>query len=217
MPNKFKIPQPLGRNILGMFILTFILYSGYQISNHFHLVEPRYLPLTAADEAIPFLVWTVWPYFLLIFMAFFPIGIKDKALFERTMLAFTIGVSINIAFWLLIPTVFHRPLQPTETDFTSFAYRWLCSIDTPANCFPSGHITSPAIGCWAISKEYPKYRFRIGICFLLLSLSILSTKQHYIWDLPGGLLTAMAGIWLSGKIYSKFRLRKEQSIEIGNE
>jgi hypothetical protein len=217
MSKKLQSKAVLKRNTLGMLLLTFVLYAGYQISNRFHILEPRYLPLTIVDNSIPFLVWTVWPYFLLIFMAFLPIVIKDKALFERTMLAFTIGVSINIAFWLLIPTIFYRPPLPTDTDITSFAYRWLCSIDTPANCFPSGHITSPAIGCWAISKEFPKYRLKIGLCFLLLSITILTTKQHYIWDLPGGLCTAMIGIWLSGKIYSMFKLRKEQSIEIGNE
>lgn len=217
MSEKLKIKQPLCRNIFGMLLLTVVLYAGYQISNRFHILEPRYLPLTAIDDSIPFLVWTVWPYFLLIFMAFLPIAIKDKALFDRSMMAFTIGVSINIAFWLFMPTIFYRPVQPTDADFTSFAYRWLCSIDTPANCFPSGHITSPAIGCWAISKEFPKHKLKFGVAFLLLSITIFTTKQHYIWDLPGGLFTAMIGIWLSGKIYSRLKLRKEQRIEIGND
>lgn len=194
------------RNTIAMLIVTLVLYSGYQLSNRFHLIEPRYLPLSSLDNAIPFLMWTVWPYFLLIFMAFLPIAIRNRNLFNQTMWAFTIAVSLNIGFWLLYPTIFHRPPLPAEEGYSAFAYRWLCSIDTPANCFPSGHITSPAIGCWALSKESPKYKTAIWVCFALLSLTILSTKQHYIWDLPGGLLTAFIGIYFSKAAHSKIKL-----------
>jgi len=34
------------------------------LANHYPLIAPAYLPLTPLDRAIPFLVWTVWPYLL---------------------------------------------------------------------------------------------------------------------------------------------------------
>lgn len=208
MEDKIQTGIPWRKNTIVFSVITFVLYSGYQLSNRFHLKE-SYLPLTPLDSAIPFLIWTVWPYFILIFLTFLPYGIKDRALFGKTMLAFIIAVTLNILFWIFLPTIFMRPALPADTGITTFAYRWLCSIDTPANCFPSGHITSPTIGCWAFSKQYPKYRIWIWLSFLLLSISIFTTKQHYFWDLPGGLLTAAFGIWLGSKIYCKINASKK--------
>lgn len=195
--------QNTKQRIISMFIITLVLYTGYQLSNRFHILDPRYLPLTRLDNSIPFLIWTVWPYFLLIFMAFLPIYIKDEHIFQRTMWAFIVGVCINIAIWILIPTVYYRPELPDNTNFTTFAYTWLCSIDTPANCLPSGHITSPLIGSWALSKYLPKHRVWIWTSFALLSLSIFTTKQHYTWDLPAGIITASIGIFASSLFVSK--------------
>ena len=194
---------PWKRNILALLSLTVILYSGYQLSNRFHVTEPKYLPITALDKAIPFYLWTVWPYFLLVLLAFLPVSIRNATIFWRAMIAFIVAVSINIIVWLLFPTVYHRPQMPNVDGFTTFAYHWLCSIDTPANCLPSGHITSPAIGCWALAKAYPKYRILVWLLFSLLSITILTTKQHYVLDLPAGLFTAYIGIWLSTFVYHK--------------
>lgn len=188
---------PWGRNAAALLPLTALLYAGYQLSNRIHLLEPRFLPLTELDRAIPMLLWTVWPYFLLVLLLFLPLGIRDRALFRRTLWAFTLAVCLNIAVWMLLPTVFPRPPRPEGGGLTGVAYRWLCSIDTPANCLPSGHITSPAVGCWALATEHPRHRLWIWPSFLLLSATILTTKQHYLWDLPAGLITAGLGIWAS--------------------
>ena len=205
MNAKPTLPFPWKRNIAGLLVLTVVLYSGYQLSNHFHITVPRYLPLTALDQAIPFYLWTVWPYFLLVLLSSLPAGIRDASLFWRTLIAFTVAVSLNIAVWVLFPTVYHRPQMPEGTDLTTAAYRWLCSIDTPANCLPSGHITSPAVGCWALAKAYPRYRLLVWSLFALLSITILTTKQHYAVDLPAGLLTGFMGIWASKAVYAKLK------------
>ena len=207
MESKSADSFPWKRNIGAILALTVILYSGYQLSNRFHVFVPRYLPLTSLDQEIPFWIWTVWPYFVLVLLAYLPVCIRDSSIFWRTMIAFTIAISINISVWIFFPTVYHRPQMPDNQNFTTFAYRWLCSIDTPANCLPSGHITSPMIGCWAFSTAHPRYRLLIWTIFSLLSITILTTKQHYAVDLPAGLLTGAIGIWLSKIVYYKLRNR----------
>ncbi len=189
---------PWGRNAAFLLPLTAFLYTGYQLSNRIHVFAPRELPMTAVDRAIPFLLWTVWPYFLLVLLLFLPLGIRDRALYRRAMWAFTFAVALNILVWMVVPTVYPRPPQPMDGGWSGFAYRWLCSIDTPANCLPSGHITSPTVGCWALSREHPKHRIWIWPALLVLSVTILTTKQHYLWDLPAGMLSAAIGIWISG-------------------
>ena len=78
------------------------------------------------------------------------------------------------------------------------AYRWLTAIDTPACSFPSMHIMLPAIMCWvawADGKPWAKWYTAV---VLLLSPTILTTKQHYAWDWFGGLAIALFALWLSG-------------------
>ena len=167
------------------------------------------LPLTVIDRAIPFWTWTVVPYFVLIGGMYLPAVVGDELLFRRTMVALTIGVLINDAVFALWPTTYPRPALPAGTAFYDGWYRWLTTIDTPANCFPSGHITAPAIGCWALSREHPRARWLVRLAFIPFALSILSTKQHYLWDLMGGLVTAAIGIVATRKMGRDASARQE--------
>lgn len=174
---------------------TTALYTIYQATNRYHFFAPQLLPVTALDRAIPFWPWTVVPYFVLIGGMYLPAFLKERPLFLRAMIALTIGVLINYTIFALWPTTMVRPPAPTGTTFYEAWYRWLTVIDTPANCFPSGHITAPAIGCWALAREHPRRRWLILMIFIPFALTILTTKQHYVWDLFGGLATAAIGIF----------------------
>jgi membrane-associated phospholipid phosphatase len=181
-----------------VFILwTSFLYIGYQLTNRYQFFEPHYLPLTTIDQNIPFLAWTIYPYFALIAMMYAPIFYKDKSNFYKALTAITIGVLINYLIFLLYPTTFPRPPQPEGELLHDIWYRWLISIDQPTNCFPSGHITSPFIAMHGLAKEHKKFRILIYVIFSMASISILTTKQHYAVDLLGGLGTAGLGIYFS--------------------
>jgi membrane-associated phospholipid phosphatase len=71
------------------------------------------------------------------------------------------------------------------------------AADTPANCFPSSHIAIPALSLWALTREHPRLAPARWGGFLLLSLSILTTKQHYLADFFGGLGAAAIGAIVS--------------------
>lgn len=188
------------KRLAAVVIWTSALYTIYQATNRYHLFPPVMLPMTSLDHAIPFWTWTVVPYFLLIAGMYLSALIKDVGMFKRTLAAITIGVLINYTIFLLWPTTYPRPPLPDGTRFYDDWYRWLTVIDTPANCFPSGHITAPAIGVWALSRQYPRWRWLFIILFIPLSLTILTTKQHYVWDLFGGLVTAAIGIVATAKM-----------------
>lgn len=179
------------------------MYLGYILTNHFPLLEPHYLPLTALDNAIPFLVWTVVPYFILVLGMYFIAFVNNRENFLAAITALTIAVCINYTIYLIFPTTIDRPPVPTQTGITYDLYRWLISIDTPGNCLPSGHITSPAIGCWYLSRHKTKLRIPILVVFSLLAATTLTTKQHYLIDIPAGLVTATIGILIANKIVKK--------------
>ncbi len=180
---------------------TSALYTIYQATNRYHLFTPVLLPLTPLDAAIPFWSWTVVPYFALIGGMYLPALIRDDLLFKRALVALTIGVLINYSIFALWPTTIIRPPLPEGGAFYDGWYRWLMTIDTPANCFPSGHITAPVIGCWALAQEHPRWRWAIRLVMVPFVLTILTTKQHYVWDLFGGLTTAVIGIVAANRLY----------------
>lgn len=180
--------------ILLVIVWTSVLYIGYILTNRFQIFTPHSLPLTTLDNAIPFLPWTIAPYLLLISGMYLFAFIDNVDDFIAALVALTIAVSINYTIYIVYPTTYPRPALPGPDILGTGLYHWLVSIDTPSNCLPSGHITTPAIGCWYLARHHRTWRPYIFSTFFLLSLTTLTTKQHYIIDIPAGLLTASIGI-----------------------
>jgi membrane-associated phospholipid phosphatase len=177
---------------------------GYLVANEYPLFARNHLPLTPVDRAIPFLVWTVWPYAMLLLSDIvLPFLVRDRALFSRMLVAYGVAIGTNFLIWSLFPTVIARPDLPSGDSLSEAAYRLLIAIDRAGNCFPSGHVTIPSVGVWALSCEWRRHRVALWIVLALFSLSILTTKQHYVADLLAGFATAMLGIavsgWLTGR------------------
>jgi membrane-associated phospholipid phosphatase len=174
---------------------------GYLVANEYPLFARRHLPLTPVDHAIPFLVWTIWPYAMLLLTDLaFPFLVRGRAVLHRMLLAYGLAMGANFFVWWLFPTTIARPSLPAEASLSAAAYRLLVWIDGAGNCFPSGHVTIPAVGVWALSREWPRYRAMLWLALALFSLSILTTKQHYVADLLGGFATAMLGIAVSDRL-----------------
>jgi membrane-associated phospholipid phosphatase len=114
--------------------------------------------------------------------------------------ALTVAVLINYSIFLVFPTVLERPPLPTGDSLADELYRWLIGIDTPANCFPSGHITAPAIGCWFLARQRLRWWPAITVAYAVLAISVLTTKQHYAIDIAGGAATAAIGIATASRL-----------------
>ena len=184
----------IGKQLIVFILWTSFLYIGYQLTNRNQLFEMHLMPKILGEGNLPFLVWTVLPYLLLIDLMYLPIFIKMDGIFNKALMALTIAVLINYTFFIFFPTYMERPTPPLNEGFFNKIYLWLLTIDGPANCFPSGHITSPGIGCWYFAKAYPKTRFLLMFLFGILCFSVLTTKQHYILDILGGVITGAVGI-----------------------
>lgn len=190
----------LRHRLLVVYVWTSVLYIGYQITNHFHWITPHYLPLTTLDQALPFLVWTVIPYLVLILGMYLFAFIDNRDDFFQALVALTVTVIINYSIYTLYPTVYYRPPMPTEDGFSFALYRWLVSIDSPANCLPSGHIATSALGCWYLARHHKKLRWPLLVIFSALGFTTLTTKQHYLIDIPAGIITAVIGVMIASRI-----------------
>lgn len=194
------------RNARWVLPFAVVNSSIYYWLNQHPLRAPRELPLTAIDRAVPFVPLTLWPYLILMLPDLvLPLALRAREIFRDTLIAYVIAIASNMTIWSLWPTVYPRPAAPSGDDLTSVCFRIMVEVDSPANCFPSGHITIPAVACWGLAREHPKHRGLIWATLLLFSVTVLTTKQHYFVDILGGFGTAFWGIFWSKQIARRLR------------
>jgi hypothetical protein len=113
------------------------------------------------------------------------------------LVAYILAMTPALLFFVFLPTSYPRPPLPGEGTWHSTVYRLLVALDSPECCFPSGHIIIPALACWGVWQDgYRWVRWLLG-ADALCALTVLTTKQHYLWDLLGGLAAAGLGAALS--------------------
>ena len=120
-------------------------------------------------------------------------------------LYFVSSLNIIIAFFFLFfPTTYPRPVYPEVANaFVAFLMNLVRTGDTPNNCFPSMHVAL-TIGATASIRHRGKGFFLFfGTWTLLIILSTLTTKQHYLMDICGGATVASLLIYLDAKVFGR--------------
>lgn len=167
-------------------VVYLVIVTLYLITNHHALDSARTLPLTFIDIFVPFLPWTGWIYSTVYLMPFVMVQqTTDREHFRIFVGSFIVAAIIVISTFIFYPTVYPRPLIG-EIGVSSLALYLIQIVDSPANCFPSGHVTFGFLSafCWGYTQ--PKYRNAALIWALIVSVSTLTTKQHYVWDIIVG-------------------------------
>jgi membrane-associated phospholipid phosphatase len=65
--------------------------------------------------------------------------------------------------------------------------------------FPSSHVAGTTIVWWHIWRNFPRQRWWSTILFILLSMSTVYCRYHYVVDVTSGLLLGMLVIWLGAR------------------
>jgi membrane-associated phospholipid phosphatase len=167
----------------------------YLSSNHFHLRQPRYLPLAWVDENTPFIPVTVWVYFSeyvyfpLIYVRCRDIVNANKFLYSY----FALWVVSCVIFWVF-PTTYPRDLFPLPESLdtvTHAAFTGLRLADTPANCAPSLHVSSVYLASFIFLDEQREKFVPYLLWATAIAAATLTTKQHYFVDIVTGFLMAV--------------------------
>ena len=157
-------------------------------------------PSLSLDFEIPFLPWSIIFYSTLYFV-FYPLPffiVKNEKIKEVLVLSQSLIIAQIIAafFFIFLPAEVHiRSQAEIEIGlnaglFGTF-YEILWIIDSPYNSWPSLHVVQAGlITLFAIRWSSEKILFQISIftLWVLMALSILTTKQHFIWDLISALI-----------------------------
>ncbi len=178
------------------FVLSFVFYSGlYLLSNHFHLGEAFLLPVFWVDRLIPFIAWSIWIYSThLFFMMAVVAFIKKKSVYSRFFYAAGLGSFISYLIFFFFPTTVGRTIP--ELNLTShWLFQLIYFFDRPVNCFPSLHVFWVAIGLIPLFYEKPKGLFWMSLWGGAIILTTLTTKQHGLLDVVGGVVLAWFCWW----------------------
>ncbi|MFO0612933.1 MAG: phosphatase PAP2 family protein [Polyangiaceae bacterium] len=184
------------------FVLTAFTYlvmlTGYQACKWEPFFAPHALPMTAIDRAIPFIPETVWAYgtvsyaTLLLYLI-----LKKPADARRLFVSLVVGSFFCTLVFALYPTIYPRELYPTPSG-TSLTIQRLAELrdaDSPANCMPSLHVViATCLALFFAEKErHRALRVAGPIWAALVMFTTLTTKQHYLIDIPTGMVAGALG------------------------
>lgn len=162
----------------------------YLITGQVHWRAPFQLPMWRVDEMIPFIGWTVWVYFsqyALLLLGVWCIATTSNL----TRLIYGLSLASLCGFLIFTLWPITLPRAPHNLSGSSaFLFQFLYSIDTPTNCFPSLHVALAWLAALAVAAEHRWCRVPVFLWAGLISLSTITTKQHYCADVLGGLALA---------------------------
>lgn len=215
----FALPIHLRWRHRFYFVIGVSLISGffYFTSNHIHWKLPRVFSLGWIDQSIPFIPWTIWIYFSGIFYLGYALAINRclVSLAKHLYSYFFIVVLSSVGF-ILYPVAYPRelfPLPATLDPWTEHLFTWIRTIDSPANCTPSLHVSVSFLVALGFLDDRRGHFPVVFTWALLLAISTLTTKQHYFVDVVLGVLQAGIFFLLFHRLL-QYRLRDSAQFPI---
>jgi membrane-associated phospholipid phosphatase len=174
------------KNRWFFFLLTYVyVISLYILTNRLTLGQGHLLPLTPLDIKVPFWPWTG---FIYVSVYVFPLSVgvlvdNDKDVMP-IVLSFMGMATVCIAAFIFYPTIYPRP--PIDGQGWAVALKLVRFLDTPANCLPSQHVALGFLSSFYVQRYRKTFGNIALLVSVLIAISTLTTKQHYVWDVVAG-------------------------------
>ena len=200
----------------------FCMILGYEACNWVNatLGAPRWLSIPVAtqwDWQIPFLPGSLPLYLSFISFYYLPKALlrepyRNEAYYAAMHQALQLTTLVSCVIFLLAPTPVELRLQALAALDTAHLPAWLragCqgmfAIDGEYNAWPSLHVSQPLLIMLAVQQLRlfsPLLRRLLWLHWVLMVLSVLTMKQHYLWDVFTAVLLALTYwlAWLSPRL-----------------
>jgi membrane-associated phospholipid phosphatase len=183
-------------------VLFFLLIPLYVYIASYATGRTVHAPAIAWDRALPLVpAWALVYGSLYVFLILLPVFVvRDQQLLDRTVFAYLAVWITAYSCFLAYPTIAPRPDAVAGGGFAVWGLRVLYDADPPYNCFPSLHVAHSFVSAFASFRVHRRVGIAASACALVVALSTLFTKQHYIADVVVGTLMALAAyvIFLRG-------------------
>jgi membrane-associated phospholipid phosphatase len=170
-------------------LVTTAMYATlYWLSNHLTGLRADVgLGVYAWESAIPFLGWTIVPYLSIVgfFLASFFVD-PDARELKRHVVRLALVLTVSVVCYALFPLRFTFTRPPVDGVLGSM-FDALTAFDLPYNRAPSLHIGVLVI-LWVRMAPVMQgwQRLALHAWFMLIAISVLTTYQHHVIDVPAG-------------------------------
>lgn len=188
--------HPEAASDLGVVALAYGLFGGW--AGGYYLIglwtaDHAKLSLsTPLDRWFPLIPQMSFVYVTVqLFLSWSVLLFGDRLPWKRIIKAYVIVLATSFAFFLFLPVRMEWPSLPVR-DLSSWVISLIQAADVSHNCFPSSHCAVALLsGFFLFSKHRWLGWFGVANA-LLIGLSTLLTKQHYLYDVLGGFAIAAA-------------------------
>jgi membrane-associated phospholipid phosphatase len=196
----WSLPVPRGK-YFGTFAIQYLLWLGLYLGVNAVTAGRSVLqPLLPGESSLP-LIAAAYPFYAVVYLEIIlPLFLsRTRRGYVRTQIACALASLFAFAIYLLAPMPYPRPHHPLEGFWESLlAFEW--SIDEPRCTFPSLHVAFAWLMYLGLRNEAPRWRLALLLLAISISISTVLVKQHFIVDVPSGMLLAwgawaVAGIW----------------------
>jgi membrane-associated phospholipid phosphatase len=176
----------------------------------FEFCKPIALPFTFIDELLGYHNFFAYVYLSFFFLILFSILMSDESWSKSCATAIMLNSIIAIFFFIFIPTKIPQAYYHITPGSSSGILAFIRSMDKNLNCFPSLHISNAMSAVYFYNKKRSApVRLFMWLWFVLIVCSVISTKQHFFWDVVGGMAVSVVniailrkcgsvGVWKSG-------------------
>ena len=182
-------------SVLFTILTNQTVYQGVKLINLRYPAWDIAMPIDYTFKTVP---WTISIYvgaYIIWFVSYFVIAMQDdRKQSERFFSAVLVSRPILLFIFLVIPTTANLRQEVTGTGIWNWMLSFIYTADSPAvNYFPSLHCMASwfcVIGVRG-KKEFPLW-WRIASYLLAFAVfvSVITTRQHVLIDIPGGIVFA---------------------------
>ncbi len=191
--------QPIDR-LVQLVVSAFLIVGVYQFyfwCQRNYVTSPREFRLPI-DDRIPYRPRWVWIYSFLYYPVIVAINwtVTSPRQFLYVAISYMLLLGFQMAFFIFLPVTTPAEWRAAVSGrgqserFLAFVQ----SFDGRSNSFPSMHTSVATLTALHL---YPSFGPVMVAFPLLIALSCLFTKQHYVVDLPAGALLG----WLAFKLF----------------
>ena len=182
----------IGIEVILSVVLIVGAYQFYFFTQRHLLRPPRHFHF-AIDERIPFRPGWSWVYSFLYYPAILYLNLiaTSPGHFTRMAFSFIVLLAMQVACFAAFPvaTPPHWRSQAVANEASVRFLRFVRNFDGATNCFPSMHVSVATLTALHAQATLGPWAFAFP---LLIAVSCVMTKQHYLIDLPFG--AALGGI-----------------------
>ncbi len=152
---------------------------------------------TWVDNYIPLLPDFVYFYYLYyVWVVLTAVAVTERDSFYHAAAAFAVLQTLAISTFIIFPSKMSRP-EIVGVGWSEDMVRTIYSLDVGFNLLPSlhvGHSVLVALAFWTYKRSWFPF---VALGTFLITLSTVFIKQHYIIDIPFGLLYAVVAFYVT--------------------